>query len=188
MSNSENRSILALLVVTLTIVYSTIATVALGLPELWDRHCSSCHMDDSPTCAGCHNHRGEIKATPLRHQYWPGEQVEISFEGGTQPGWIRALLYDENGNEIDRLTGPSESGDDARGQADADSVAFPLYLTGRAPSIPGLYTWRAAYFGIFHLRDADHDEDWVSVTLRVADPDSAAADPSWGAIKAFYRR
>ena len=35
------------------------ALVALGsavaLPILYDNECASCHIDDTPTCAGCHN-------------------------------------------------------------------------------------------------------------------------------------
>ncbi len=155
-------------------------------PELWDLQCSSCHADDTPSCAACHNHRGALTATPVRSQYLPGEPVEIAFEGGTEPGWIRALLYDEKGNEIDRLRGPPQSGDDARGLADADSVAFPLQLVGGARSKPGTYIWRAAYFGIFHIQNVIHEEEWTSVTITVADPDSIAADPSWGEIKSLY--
>ena len=156
-------------------------------PELWNLRCSSCHADDTPSCAGCHNHRGNLIATPSRYQYLPGEPVEVLFEGGSKPGWIRALLYDSEGNELDRRSGPTGSGDDARGVAEPDSVAFPLQLLGRAPSLPGTYTWRAAYFGIFHIQNATHEEDWIPLTITVIDPDSLADDPSWGEIKSLYR-
>ncbi len=161
---------------------------AYAVEELWYELCTSCHADDNPTCAGCHNHRGEMEARTAREFYLPGESVEVEFRGGNQPGWIRALLYGESGDEIDRRAGPTETGDDLRGRVDADSVAFPLVLHGVAPSEPGEYSWRAAYFGIFHVQDVTHDEEWTTVPLRVIDPSEWTDPTSWGRIKSVYRR
>ena len=161
-------------------------TVAYSLPELWDSLCQSCHTDDSRTCAGCHNHRGELNAHTTQEQYWPGESVEVRFEGGSKPGWVRARLYGASGSLLDEATGPSRSGDDSLRTAVDDKVTFPLTLLGRAPSAPGTYTWRAAYFGIFHIQNVSHDEEWVPVEVEVVSPGSFE-EYTWGRLKRHYR-
>ena len=173
---------------TLCVVALLLPRMGFSQPELWDRYCSSCHADDTPTCNGCHNHRGELSAQTARPEYRPGELVEIEFDGGTEHGWVRALIYDETGEEVVRLAGPTGSGDDALGQvASADSVAFPLRILAQAPTEPGTYQWRAAYFGIYHVQQVTHHEEWTPFTLTVIDPDSLLAEPSWGTLKHHYR-
>ena len=154
-----------------------------AIPELYDQLCASCHQDDSPTCAGCHNHRGEISASPDRSSYAPGEAVRVTLEGGLKPGWIRGILYDHEGTEIARATGPSGTGDDG---VPADSVAFPVVLSSTAPLEFGEYVWRAAYYGVYQFTEMAHGEDWVSLTIHVVDPDSVVQS-SWGRLKERYR-
>lgn len=161
-------------------------STVVALEELWESLCSTCHSDDRPTCAGCHNHGLILDATPHKSLYRPGELVRIQFRGGNKYGWLRALLYDESGNELFRATGPTESGDDARGLAVADSVTFPVELVGVAPSEPGEHAWRAAYFGILHMQNVTHGEDWVEVPIHVALPDSIGEAPTWGRVKRYY--
>ncbi|MEZ4650253.1 MAG: hypothetical protein R3E97_16015 [Candidatus Eisenbacteria bacterium] len=159
---------------------------AFPLPELWDSLCHSCHVDDSPTCVGCHNHRGELSARTTRAEYWPGETVEVRMEGGSKPGWTRARLYDEQGNLLSEATGPSRSGDDSLSVGATEKVEFPLLLLGHAPSTPGTYTWQASYFGIFHIQNVTHAEEWVPVDVEVVEPD-LEGEYSWGRLKRHYR-
>ncbi len=149
-------------------------------PELFDQLCATCHRDDSPTCAGCHNHRGELTAATDRVFYAPGQLVRVTLSGGTEPGWVRGILYDEEENEIDRAAGPTETGDDG---SPADSVGFPVLLEAPAPLEAGTYTWRAAYYGVFHPVELTHDEEWTPVTV-VVDTTTAR---SWGTVKAQFR-
>ena len=160
---------------------------ARALEELWESLCSTCHQDDRPTCAGCHNHGILREAVPHKSSYRPGELVLVRLRGGNKYGWIRALLYDEVGSEVARATGPTGSGDDGRGVASADSVTFPVELVSVAPSEPGVYTWRAAYFGILNMQSATHGEDAIKVAIRVVHPDSVRSEPTWGQVKAYYR-
>jgi hypothetical protein len=159
-----------------------------ALPELYDQLCLSCHVDDTPTCAGCHSHSSEPKATTDRPAYYPGEEVQVTLEGATQPGWIRGLLYDDQGEELARVTGPTGTGDDGTGPALEDSVIVPLRFTASAPRDPGTYIWRAAFFGVVNFQQVTHDETWVPLTLRVLDPDSASTriEDTWGRIKGIY--
>jgi hypothetical protein len=107
--------------------------------------------------------------------------VRVMLSGGAEPGWIRGILYDDEGNEIDRATGPTETGDDG---SPADSVGFPVPLAAPAPTAAGTYTWRAAYYGVFHLIELTHDEEWIPVTVMV---DPFAASYTWGRLKARFR-
>ena len=116
-------------------------------------NCATCHTDDTPTCNGCHAHGVwqdssksvmNLTATTDLDRYQPGQTVTVTFSGGYRQGWIRAILYDENGVEVDRVTGPTGMGDDGSGSAD---LQFPVLLTAPAPSTPGFYTWSASWFG-----------------------------------------
>lgn len=167
-------------IVMFLLVLGGLSESVVALPELFDQLCATCHLDDSPTCAGCHNHRGELAAGTDRAVYAPGQLVRVTLYGGSQPGWVRGILYDDEGNEIDRAAGPTESGDDG---SPADSVGFPVALAARAPLAAGTYTWRAAYYGVFHLLELTHDEEWTPVTVVVA----ASAPYSWGRVKEQFR-
>jgi hypothetical protein len=160
----------------------------MAIPELYDSLCASCHADDTPTCAACHNHHIELFVSTDRPSYLPGSPVTVTFSGGTEPGWIRALLYDSDGEELDRVTGPTGTGDDGTGPSPADSLIIPVTLTAEAPSRSGAYTWRAAYYGVFSPQELTHLEIWAPVIVHVADPDRPSiVERRWAAIKDLFR-
>jgi hypothetical protein len=105
--------------------------------------------------------------------------------GGSQSGWIRGLLYDEEDIEIDRATGPTGTGDDSMG----NPVTFPVELQGIAPLLPGDYDWEAAWYG--NNNGNGHYEIRRTVTVHVQDintgiPQTPIARTSWTEIKALY--
>jgi hypothetical protein len=115
--------------------------------------CASCHNNDTATCNGCHAHGvwqdssrtvKNLTATTDLDLYQPGQTVTVTFSGGYRTGWIRAILYDHNGAEIDRVTGPTGMGDDGSG---SPAQRFPVLLSAAAPTTPGFYRWTAAWFG-----------------------------------------
>jgi hypothetical protein len=109
----------------------------------YDR-CATCHDDDTPTCGGCHQHRGTLLASSDQAVYRPNHLVTITLShSGGRSGWIRALLYDHTGAMVDLASGPTGTGDDGLG----NPVEFPVTLQANAPSIPGPYVWEAAWFG-----------------------------------------
>lgn len=132
--------------------------------------CADCHDDDAVTCNGCHAHRGAIHATTGASTYDPGATVTVTLTGGERYGWIRGLLYDQNGVQVDIATGPTGSGDDGLG----DPVVFPVTLQAPAPDAPGDYTWQAAFYGA--TSGSNHDEVRTPVTIHVVN--SAAVPES----------
>ncbi len=116
-------------------------------------YCAACHSNDTASCNGCHSHgvwqdsnrtTKNLTATTDLDRYQPGQTVTVTFGGGYRRGWIRAKLYDQNNNEIDRVTGPTGMGDDGSGSM---AQQFPVILQAPAPSTPGFYRWTAAWFG-----------------------------------------
>jgi hypothetical protein len=61
----------------------------------------------------------------------------VTFTGGNQSGWIRALLY-RNNVEVARSSGSTGMG---------GGPSFPITFTTTAPSTSGAYTYQAAWFG-----------------------------------------
>jgi hypothetical protein len=125
--------------------------------------CASCHSDDTPTCAGCHYHRGTLHAQADKASYYPQDPVIVTLgHYGGQPGWIRAALYDHNSIEVARASGPTGTGDDGQ----PDPVAFPVELHASAPPDTGDFVWTAAWYG---CNDAGsvHFEVTTPVTIRV---------------------
>jgi hypothetical protein len=162
-----------------------LARPAAAIPELYDMECGYCHVDDTPTCAGCHNHHLDLRATPSAPYYAPGERVSIAVTGAALPGWFRTILYDDTGNELARTTGPTGTGDDGRGPAVADSIIVPHILETTAPVAIGTYTWRAAYFGVLDVREGGHGETWVPVTITVSDT-LHPVEATWSGVKDHY--
>ncbi len=112
--------------------------------SLFFSRCQSCHNDDTPTCAGCHYHRGTLLATSDQAVYRPDQPVTITLgHTGSYSGWIRGILYDHTGAVVDLATGPTGTGDDGLG----NPIQFPVTLQADAPAVPGPYTWEAAWYG-----------------------------------------
>jgi hypothetical protein len=170
----------------LIILMMIFAASAFAYPSLFESRCISCHSDDSPTCNGCHEHKGTLIATADQDSYLPGEAVGIVLNGGHQSGWIRARLYDESDLLIDLKTGPTGTGDDGGG----GDVVFPVGLSGFAPSEPGTYIWEAAWFGS-NNSGTGHLESRRNVVINVESDGTGIAvgdteATSWEALKALY--
>jgi hypothetical protein len=111
------------------------------------QNCSICHNDDTSTCAGCHAHgvhsdntKSDINlsASTDKSSYAPGEAMSVTIDGGYRSGWVRAILYDQNGTEVARSSGPGGTG---------SGNSFPIVLSANAPTTPGTYTYTAAWYG-----------------------------------------
>jgi hypothetical protein len=157
----------------------------------WGPYCASCHADDTPTCDGCHHHTTPMWVTLDQDVVPPGSRFRARLRGGQQGGWIRALLYDENGVEVARRSGPTGSGDDGQ----TWRVQFPVILETIAPTAPGAYTWEAAWYGSDDSQVGVHAEYRVPVFFivetgvsAVPDDDFAAMPATWSGIKTLYRQ
>ncbi len=162
MSRSRNLLWVGILVIAIMITLG-----ALDQPQatsnLFYSRCDTCHDDDTPTCAGCHYHRGSLTATADHAIYRPNQLVTITLgHVGSYSGWIRGLLYDHTGAMVDLATGPTGTGDDGLG----NPVTFPVTLQANAPAEQGDYTWEAAWFGGNTL-GTDHLEVRKAVTFSV---------------------
>lgn len=159
------------LVVTMGLATSS----ALAIPDFYDSHCETCH-GGARSCDGCHFHRGALSASADKDGYAPGDPVVVTLNGGTQGGWIRAILYDEN-NTMVGLT---------------NHVPFPVDIAATAPMEPGAYHWEAAWFG---STGTSHLEERTPVMIAVSDPPASVEDEgepgylteTWGKIKNFFR-
>ena len=111
--------------------------------------CVACHAGEDNSCAGCHAHGTpsdsgkddiNVVASTDKTTYAPGEDVTVSITGGYRSGWVRAILYNENGVEVARSSGSGGTG---------GGLEFPgpIVLTAPAPADPGLYTWEASWYG-----------------------------------------
>ena len=167
--------------------------VAQAFPSYWNSYCAGCHTDDSPSCNGCHQHRGSLSATKDKTQYDPGELVTITLNGGSQYGWVRGLLYDQDNVEIARRSGPSGTGDDGG----AGDVVFPVVMQAPAPAAPGTYAWKAAWFGHPNNGGSAHEEQRVTVNITVVqnpadapehDEDATFVERTWSRIKESFGR
>ena len=138
----------------------------------FSNQCADCHGDDSITCNGCHAHRGTIHATAGASTYDPGATVTVTLTGGAKWGWIRGLLYDQDGAQVDIATGPTGTGDDGLGSP----VVFPITLQAPAPDAPGDYTWQAAFYGAYS--GSNHGELRTPVTIHVVDSATAPEAPA----------
>lgn len=152
------------------------AASAWAYPSRYTNQCTSCHSPSDPTCDGCHQHKGSLSTTQNQSEYYPGQTVQVTLRGGTEGGWIRATLYDQNNQVLDQR-----------------STEFPALLTTLAPATPGNYTWRAAWYG--NNNGSGHIERTVNLTVRVVQnptdvPEELPAhkDGSWGRVRAWFRR
>ena len=118
--------------------------------------CSTCHTVNSVnTCNGCHAHGTHansskssinLVASTNKATYAPGESVTVTVTGGYQSGWVRVNLYDQDMAPLASSTcpGPPE------GLGGCTTSLLPATLTTTAPTAPGTYTWRAAWYGNAH--------------------------------------
>lgn len=157
-------------------------------PTFFTEKCSLCHDDDNETCNGCHHHGTQsLSATVDKPGYASGEQVTVTLDGGSQRGWFRAILYDQGGAEIDRATGPTNTGDNGQ----PNPVEFPVTLTAAAPGEVGEYTWEAAWWGSPYDNGNETvyphgPEVRTQVTVTVGET-SPVEPTTWGRIKALWR-
>ncbi len=165
-----------------------VAMPAGAYPNLFDSRCMGCHSDDTPTCNGCHEHRGSLSAFTSADVYAPGDPLSITLDGGQQYGWIRAILYDD-ANVVQAIaTGPTGTGDDGG----TDDIEFPTTLNATAPGVNGTYVWQAAWFG-GNTSGSGHLENRVNVTVFVDDTNTSIPTirgvehlDALSAIKALY--
>jgi hypothetical protein len=116
-------------------------TEAQARSSYYTSYCGSCHdAATSNTCNGCHHHGPVgLKGVTNKTSYAPGETVSVTVSGGGQNGWFRAILYDQNNRQV-----AISNGDDS---GMGNSATYPTTLSAPAPTTPGTYTWKAAWFG-----------------------------------------
>jgi len=141
-----------------------IFTMTLGAVQFWangaqaqssyftSRGCSGCHAAPvATTCKGCHHHGASpLAGATNKTTYSPGETVTVTITAGSRTGWFRAILRDQNGAQLAVSSG-NESG---MGQ----STTSPATLSAPAPTTPGTYTWKAAWFGNTANTGSTHGE------------------------------
>jgi hypothetical protein len=132
---------IALFCLSLAVVSNQDASARVGY---FEQFCSACHVDDTPSCNGCHHHGLPRLATTNKTEYNPGESMSVVMGGPAGSGWARAKLYDHNGLELGRFTGPTGMGDDGSGSRDLE---YPYNFFVTAPSVPGTYKWEVAWYG-----------------------------------------
>lgn len=120
---------------------------AMAESGFFNSNCGGCHTGVSSTCAGCHAHGVHsgnsksdinIKGVTAKTSYAPGETVAVTISGGYRSGWVRAVLYDQNMNELARSTGPNGMG---------GGPGLPVTLSAPAPTSAGTYQWNVAWYG-----------------------------------------
>jgi ASPM-SPD-2-Hydin domain-containing protein len=159
------------------IAATLLSTTALAYSSFYDTNCSGCHATwptGTSTCNGCHKHGthdsgGSINltATADKASYQPGENVRVTINGGYRTGWVRGVLFDQNGVEIARSTAGS---------------SFPITISAPAPTTSGTYTWQGAWYGNKYdaggafgnwtadTKNTNHGWEKIAVTVVVAGP------------------
>ena len=111
--------------------------------------CVDCHATPVvASCNGCHAHGTHasssksginVTGTTSKTSYAPGEAVSVTIAGGYRTGWLRAVLYNQNTVELARSNG------NASGMG--GSTTYPATLSAPAPTAPGTYAWKVAWYG-----------------------------------------
>jgi hypothetical protein len=138
--------------------------------------CISCHANQNTGgndfCGMCHAHGAHsgsakndinVKGTPNKTSYAPGETVSVQITGGYRPSRARAILYDQSGTQIAISTGT--------GGIPVNAPLWPVTLTAPAPSAPGTYTWKIAWYG--NKFDASSAAFGTNGSTWTADPNNA---------------
>ncbi len=150
---SQSRILVVLFSFLALAAFAVWAPTVEASPNFYSTECASCHGTNPTTCNGCHQHGPRnLNATTNKTTYEPGEALTVSFSGGQQSGWIRAILY-LNNQEVARSTGPSSMGGGA---------GFPITFSTMAPDTPGTYTYQAAWFGNTNNGGGTHGEERIS--------------------------
>ena len=138
-----------------------------AFPTYYTNYCAACHGPTPTTCNGCHSHgthtdsaHSDINVAGATDQsvYQVGDTVTVTITGGYRIGWIRGLLFDDNFNEIARV-----------------SSEYPLTLAVPAPSTPGDYNWSVTWYGNYQ-----YEAEGASFGLGLSDllwPDYFTPDP-----------
>ncbi len=166
---------------------ATFPAAGLAYPSYFTNNCAGCHNNDTATCNGCHQHGPvDLTAVPDKVQYKCGEALAVTLGGGTEHGWIRAILYNQDGVEVARATGPTYTGDDTG----TEIVELPVVLVATAPVGIGVYTWEAAWWGSpfdsgNRTAYPHGPEVRVPVEINVVGP-SPVEDSTWSRIKRLF--
>jgi hypothetical protein len=153
--------------------------------------CVECHGSTVTTCNGCHAHgthssttKGALNlaASTSKASYAPGETVTVTLAGGYRNGWVRAVLFDQAGNEIARSSCPG-------GMGSCSTSVLPATLSAPAPSMAGSYSWAVAWYGNqFDASNASFGTG-TSSTIKIGaftpDPDNAGHGYQTVAVPAF---
>jgi uncharacterized protein (TIGR03382 family) len=146
--------------------------------------CTACHVHTPvvATCNGCHAHGTHANGTKAsinlvastdKATYAPGENVTVTVAGGYQSGWVRVNLYDENMVQL------ASSSCTPSGLGGCATSVLPATLTAAAPTAPGTYTWRAAWYGNAHEAASGFTSPACAATVTPPcfrqDPDNAVA-------------
>lgn len=144
---------------SIRIALSIAATAALllssnaaAISSYYTTQCAGCHTasvvgSTATTCNGCHAHGTHpdsskssinVRGATDAATYSPGQMVRVTINGGYRSGWIRAVLFDQNMNQLAISTGPNTMGGGA---------GYPIVLSAPAPTAPGSYTWNVAWYG-----------------------------------------
>ncbi len=136
----QRTAILFLFAVTFAVIQFW-GTQAQAHSSYFTTYCTGCHSSaTSATCNGCHHHGPvNLKGATDKASYAPGATVSVTITGGSQSGWFRAILYDQNNNQV----AISNGNDSGMGH----TTTYPAVLTAPAPTTPGTYTWKVAWFG-----------------------------------------
>jgi hypothetical protein len=150
-SKTPARLVFALaLVAAALVVFQLKGTEALAQSSYFtSQGCVDCHAAPAvATCNGCHAHGTHasssktginVTGTTSKTSYAPGEAVSVTIAGGYRTGWLRAVLFNQNSVELARSTGnASDMG---------SSTTYPATLSAPAPTAPGTYTWKVAWYG-----------------------------------------
>jgi uncharacterized membrane protein len=138
---------------------------------------AGCHVTSTSTCNGCHSHGTHssssksdvnVAGTLGKTSFAAGETVSVTVTGGYRNGWVRVVLFDQNGTELARSSCPG-------GMGGCSTSVYPVTLTAPAPTTAGTYTWSVAWYGNKFDAGGASFGSGTSTTIR---PGSFTPDPN----------